>query len=213
MAYIPFGIGKCYVLHKEKLAKNNCNRSQCKTHWRRKVVVYLQKHSVNSFYKFKLIFSDFIPSLYHSLILASIKMHVHRWSAQNQSRQAPSAVPPSLSLLGCSQWWWQSGFCPGLLCHLQPAASIVPFFACEFCLLGALWILGDFFPLLYVFSHFGCLRPLPLLEQGEGVRCDLVAILQLSEHGFSCGRSPVLGLSWVLALRGVNSTCTHFYCC
>lgn len=137
-------------------------------------------------------------------------MHVHRWSAQNQSRQAPSAVPPSLSLLGCSQWWWQSGFCPGLLCHLQPAASIVPFFACEFCLLGALWILGDFFPLLYVFSPFGCPRPLPLLEQGEGVRCDLVAILQLSEHGFSCGRSPVLGLSWVLALRGVNSTCPTF---
>lgn len=40
--------------------------------------------------------------------------------------------------------------------------------------------------------------------------CDLLAILLLSEHRFSCARSPVLGLSWVLALGAVKSSRPSF---
>lgn len=89
------------------------------------------------------------------------------------------------------------------------------FFACEFCLLGALWILGGVFSaVLLIFPFWVSSSSAPLGTRGRRQVwrgwCDLLATLLLSEHGFSCGGSPVLGLSWVLALGGVNSPWPSF---
>lgn len=126
-------------------------------------------------------------------------MHVCRWSAWNQSRQGLSPVPPLLSRLGCSVGGDRVGF--GQVCCAISSQQLLccHLFACEFCLLGALWILGGFFSSHYI--HFPILvsfHPLPLSEPGKGGRC--------GEAGVTCWftsrKSPVLGLSWVLPLWG-----------
>lgn len=143
-------------------------------------------------------------------------MHVHRWSAWNQSRKGPSAVPSLLSLLGylllvVTGW---------VLARSSCGISSQELLCCQF---FNLWILltwcsmnlrEGFSPITFIFSSWvsSSSAPLGTRERRQVWRgwCDLLAILLLSEHEFSCGSSPVLGLSWVLALGAVNSSCPSF---
>lgn len=211
MAYIPFGIGKCYELHKEKLAKNNCNRSQCKTHWRRKVVVYLQKHSVNSFYKFKLIFSDFIPSLYHSLMQASRCMCTGGLPKIRADKHHQLSHPRFLcwvALVVVREWVLSRPAVP------SPASS---FYSAVFCL----WILLTwcFMNLRWLFSPIICIFPFWVSSSsaslGTGGRSQV----------WPSGHPPALR-AWVFlwqvtsagpqlsaGLEGCKQHLSHFYCC
>lgn len=132
-------------------------------------------------------------------------MYVCRWPVRNQSRQGLSAVPSLLPLLGWFQW--QGGFWSGLLCHLAASSFSAAIFFC-------LWILPTwcsmhlkcaFFPHYINFTILGVFSssaPLGTRGRRQVWRgwCDLLAILLLLEDGFSCGKSLVLSLSWVLAL-------------
>lgn len=89
------------------------------------------------------------------------------------------------------------------------------FFACQFCLLGALWILGGvFFRRFINFPILGVFILCPSWNKGK--EAGVERMVWPTGHppvvraGFSCGGSPVLGLSWVLALGGVNSPWPSF---
>lgn len=193
----------------QSLQKMTVRNLSARSYWRRKVVVYLQKHSVNSFYNLfsQILFTFNITAKY---LQASRCMCAGGLPEIGTDKDGQLSHPLFLCWVALT-WWWQGGFWSGLLCHLQPAASMLP----SFCL----WILLTwcsmnlrcfFFPtIMSIFPFWVSFHPLPLLEPGKGGRCGEAGVT----CWFSSGKSPVLGLSWVLALWGYKQHLSQFYCC
>lgn len=119
-SYLPFGIGKYCT--RESLQKMTATDLSARSHWRGKVV-YLQKHSVNSFYKFKFIFSDFIHSSQHNTC-----------KHQDARAQVVCLKPEQTRTISCPIL----AFSAGLLSVGGDRVGFGHFLTCEFCLFVAL---------------------------------------------------------------------------
>lgn len=143
-------------------------------------------------------------------------MHVHRWSAQNQRGQGPSAAPSSLSLLG-SSWLAVTGW---VLVRSAMSSRSQQFLrhhlsTSKFCLIGAPWILGGFAHYFHILDVFWAAASPTVGTRGRRKVCtgwcDPLAVLPLSERGSSSSKSSLLGLSGMLAFGGcVNCTLPSF---
>lgn len=183
---------------RESLWKMAATDLSVRSHWRRKVVVYLQKYSVNSFSKFKFIFSDFIHSQYHNLTLGKHQDEcAHVVCPKSEQARTISclilAFSAGLLLVGGGR----VGF--GQVCCAISSQQLL------YCHFFCLWILLTwyfmslrwiFFPVIFIFP---CLHHLPLLEQGEGSRCGEAGAPYWPSSCSQSTRFPVAGHCWASA--------------
>lgn len=162
----------------QSLQKMTVRNLSARSYWRRKVIVYLQKHSVNLFCNlfFQILFTHNITAKY---LQVSRCMCAGGLPEIRADKDCHLSHPCFLGWVALS-WWWQGGFWSGLLCHLQPAASMLPSFCLwillTWCSMNLRWV---FFLPLYSFSHFGVFSssaPLRTRERRQVWRgwCDLL---------------------------------------